>query len=148
MIINRMKTKLWVLSCVICIACGDQEEKPDGVLSKEQMVAVMIDVQIAQTRVNNLRVKNDSAQVVYDYYQAYLLEEHTVSDSSFYTSLQYYLNRPSDLNDIHEAILDTLNFRLQKIEAQEDKDKKDKAEKDSLGIIEKKKLKAVPSKVS
>ena len=118
------------------MSCGGQEEIPEDVMSKEQMVAVMIDVQIAQTRVNNLRVKNDSAQKAYDHYQSYLLEEHTVSDSSFYTSLQYYLNRPDDLNDIHEAILDTLNFRLQKIEAQEDKDKKDKAEKDSLRNID------------
>ena len=149
MIIKQMKTTLWVLSCMISMACGGQEEQPDDVLSKEQMVAVMIDVQIAQTRVNNLRLKNDSAQKAYDYYQSYLLEEHTVSDSSFYTSLQYYLNRPDELNDIHEAILDSLNFRLKKIEAQEDKDKKDKAEKDSMSNIDKrKKLTPIPTEAS
>jgi hypothetical protein len=127
-----MKTKLWILGCVICAACGGDQSKPDHILSKDRMVGVLIDVQLAQTRVNDLRLKADSAQEVYDYYQEYLLEQHTVEDSAFYESLSYYLNRPIELNEIHEGILDTLNLRLQRIEAQEEKDKKDKAEKDSL----------------
>jgi|GEM_PF-1009978 len=144
-----MKTKLWILGCVLAMACGGQEEKPDHILSKEQMVALMIDVQIAQTRVNDLRLKSDSAQQVFDQYQAYLLEEHVIKDTVFYESLQYYLNRPSDLNLIHEGVLDTLNFRLQKIEAQEEKDKKDKAEKDSLNSLEQEKeLIKIPTKIS
>lgn len=144
-----MKTKLWILGCALAMACGSQDEKPDHVLSKEQMVALMIDVQIAQTRVNDLRLKSDSAQQVYDQYQAYLLKEHVIKDTVFYESLQYYLNRPSDLDLIHEAVLDTLNFRLQKIEAQEEKDKKDKSEKDSLKLLERNQdLKKVPTKIS
>ncbi len=142
--ISQMKTKLWILGCLLCAACGKGDEKPEHVLSKEQMVALMIDAQIAQTRVDNLHLKKDSAQKVYDQYQAYLLEEHTIKDTVFYESLQYYLNRPNDMNLIHEGILDTLNFRLQKIEAQEEKDKKQEEESDSLKSIKgKKELKPI-----
>jgi hypothetical protein len=144
-----MKTKLWILGCVLGMACGSQDDKPDHILSKEQMVALMIDVQMAQTRVNELRLKKDSAQKVYDHYQGYLLEAHEVKDSVFYESLQYYLNRPVDLDLIHEGVLDTLNFRLQKIEAQEEKDKKDKAKRDSVNSVRRKKItNSTPTKIS
>lgn len=144
-----MKNKLWILGCVICVACGNGDNKPDNILSREQMVGLMIDMQIAQTRVADLRVGKDSAQKVYDQYHEYLLSAHVVEDTTFYESLRYYLNRPQDLNFIHEAVLDTLNLRLQKIEAQEEKDKKDKKELDSLRNVEKKEtFKAKPTKIS
>jgi len=121
-----MKTKFWILGCVLFMACGGSDERPDGILSHEDMVAILIDTQIAQTRVNNLRLKNDSAQKVYNQYHEYLLTQHDIDDSTFYKSLQYYLNKPSELDIIHEGVLDTLNFRLQKVEAQQEKDKADK----------------------
>lgn len=131
------------------MACGNGDDRPENILSKEQMVDLMIDVQIAQTRVDNLRVGKDSAQKLYDKYHAYLLSEHVVEDSAFYESLRYYLNRPHDLNLIHEAVLDTLNLRLQKIEVQEEKDRKDKKELDSIRNVEKKEeFKAMPTKIS
>ncbi len=144
-----MKTKLWILGWVICVACGSTDEKPENILSKEQMVELMIDMQIAQTRVNNLHLRKDSSQKVYDQYHAYLLSEHVVEDSAFYESLRYYLNRPIDLNFIHEAVLDTLNLRLQKIELQEEKDKKEEEAQDSLKNIEtKKELEQMPAEAS
>ena len=121
-----MKTKLWILSCIFFLTYCSSDEKPEQILSKEQMVALMIDLNIAQTRVDQLKLKKDSAAEVYDQYHAYLLNKHLIKDSTFYESLRYYLNRPNDLDVIHEGILDTLSFRLQKIEAQEEKDKKDK----------------------
>ena len=148
-IIKRMKTKIWILGCVICLGCGNGDDKPENILSKKQMVGLMIDVQIAQTRVNDLRLKKDSAQQVYDQYHAYLLDKQVVEDSAFYESLRYYLNRPNDLNLIHEAVLDTLNLRLQKMEAQEEKDKKDQEVQDSLkNVDEIKEFEAKPTKLS
>ena len=148
-IIKRMKTKIWILGCVICLGCGSGDDKPENILSKKKMVGLMIDVQIAQTRVNDLRLKKDSAQQVYDQYHAYLLDEQVVEDSAFYESLRYYLNRPNDLNLMHEAVLDTLNLRLQKMEAQEEKDKKDKEVQDSLKHLDKiKEFKVKPKKLS
>lgn len=134
-----MKTKLWILGCVFFITCCTSDEKPEHILSKEQMVGLMIDMQIAQTRVNDLRLKSDSAREVYDQYHAYLLEEHVVNDSVFYKSLEYYLNRPIDLNVIHEGVLDTLNFRLKKKEAQEGESIPNKEEEDT---------KPIPTKIS
>lgn len=130
-----MRTKYWLLSCVLLWSCGGSEKVPDGVFSKDEMVDVLLEVYVAQAKISQTRsVKRDSAEVLYKYYQNYILTKRESDTVQFYNSLTYYFEHPEDFEVINQIVLDSLNLRLEKIEAQEEKDSKDRQEERSENI--------------
>lgn len=121
-----MKTKIFILGCVLLWSCSKTNELPEGVLTQEQMAEILVEVYYAQAKVSNAKLKKDSSEILYEYYQNYLLEKNETDTTAFYKSLTYYLDNPVEFDKINESVLDTLNFRLQKLEAQEEKNRKNK----------------------
>ena len=108
-----MRTKFWVLSCIILLGCGGSNNVPEGVLNQEEMVDILLDVYVAQAKIAQTRsVKRDSAEVLYRYYQNYILEKKESDTVVFYNSLTYYFEHPEAFEVINEIVLDSLNLRL------------------------------------
>jgi hypothetical protein len=104
-------------------SCGQKKELPEGILNKEQMTEILLDIYYAQAKVDNARLKRDSSEQLYLYYQDYLLEQSDLDSATFYKSITYYLDHPKEFDVINEIVLDTLNLRLQKLEAQQEKNR-------------------------
>jgi len=125
-----MKTKVFFLSCIFLWSCSQTQELPQGVLNKEEMIEVLLDVYMAQAKIAKERsIERDSAEVLYRHYQDYILKQRNSDTITFYNSLTYYFEHPEDFEIINEIVLDSLNLRLEKLEAQEDKIKQERDKK-------------------
>ena len=88
-----------------------------------QQVAVFLkDLYLLETKVKDLRVSNDSAQVIFDYYEAELFKEHNMDSTLYRKSFKYYMSDVQGMTKIYEIIADSLSLeeRIMQSELEED----------------------------
>ena len=92
------------------VACSS-DRVPEYVMTEEQMINYLIELHITESAVQNLRLKNDSAAVVFRVVEKRLLKEHNISDSTFIKSYNFYLKNPEKLESIYTAVVDSISLR-------------------------------------
>ncbi len=98
---------------VLMCGCGP-EKLPPGVLSKEAYAAFLMEVYLAEARINNHAIARDSATALYFSFEEKLLQNKGLSDSVVKATYQYYLSRPQELEEIYTAVVDSLSLREQR----------------------------------
>lgn len=76
----------------------------------EQVAVFLKDLYMLETKVKELKVSNDSAKVIFDYYEKQLLEKHQMTDSLYRKSFEYYIDDIRGLTRIYEIIADSLSL--------------------------------------
>ena len=109
-----MRKTIFSLIMLTAIAC--QNKSSDKIMSQEDMAAYLIELHIAEAQVQNLRLKQDSAKVVFKIYENYLLEKNGITDSLFLDSYSYYMQHPDELEEIYTAVVDSIGVRNSKDE--------------------------------
>lgn len=110
-----MKKIYIILLCIsVVFGCQDKSKKPEGILSHEEMVKVLADVYIAEQKVVNLSLGIDSSQQVFNAMKGKVFEQTGVPDSVFKKSIDYYLDRPRELEQIYGVLVDSLQLREQR----------------------------------
>ena len=94
----------------------EQPPQPAGLLPKEKMIPLLADLQVLEARVENSRLQPDSARALFLAQQKALFWQRDVTDSAFHRSYRYYGIHGKDLEEIYQAVIDTLNQRAAKIE--------------------------------
>ncbi len=106
------------------VGCKDKGFVPDRLLSEQEMITLMTDVQIIEADINRQKtlerdrdpndttafVPKDYIKISQDYY-AQLFEHHGITDTIFTQNMRYYTERPADL----ERIMDSVVQRLTKL---------------------------------
>jgi hypothetical protein len=98
----------------ILLSCCAKEERPAGILSREQMVKVLMDIYITEEKVNRLSLRQDSALAVFDRMEQKIFERAGAKDSMFEKSFDYYFSRPEELHLIYSAVVDSLQLKEQR----------------------------------
>lgn len=107
--------KLFLLSLCICgitfISCSKKEEKiPENILSKEKMIKIMVDVQLAEASIQNRNLNmTDSAKMIAAGYYKNLFEKNRVTEQQFRESFLYYSRHLDMLNKIYEEVINELS---------------------------------------
>lgn len=99
---------------LLTFACSENADKPENVLSQEEMVRIMADMQLAEAKVKNLRVSSDSARHLFSIYELQIFEEWGVTAEQYKESYEYYLSEYDIMSDLHTALIDTIAQRQQK----------------------------------
>ena len=114
-----------ILCFVLATACSRKDKgfKPDRLLTEQEMITIMTDVQVIEADINyqkqqeRERDPNDTMPVVpKDYlkmsrfYYDQLFEHYGITDSIFSQNMQYYTERP----EVLERIMDSVTQRLLK----------------------------------
>ena len=108
-----------ILLFVLATACGSRDKgfMPERLLSEQEMVDIMTDVQIIEADINNQKMQergnegNDSVKTVpkdfvklsREYYRQ-LFEHYGITDSIFSQNMRYYTERPEILERIMESV--------------------------------------------
>ena len=117
-----MKNIFLVLLIALLLSCSKEEKKPDGILSKQQMITLMIDINLAEAKVGNRRVGVDSSKILFRNYELALLTKHGVSDSVYLMSYNYYMKNLDDMSEISAAVVDSLSLRERMFAREKDKE--------------------------
>ena len=105
-----MKKSFLAIIILVAVNCSS-DRPPDTIMDEGQMVNYLIDIHIAEAAVQNLRLKADSAKVVFTVKEKQLLKKHHLTDSIFINSYNYYLGHPNKLEEIYSAVVDSISLR-------------------------------------
>jgi hypothetical protein len=97
---------------VTLYGCTSQKtELPPGLLSRSEMVNLLIDVHLLEAKVQKLYLTKDSAVQVYQYFEKKLFKQQGVNDSLYNASLLFYTVELNELKQIYEEVVDSLLAR-------------------------------------
>ena|SRR5688500_12053304 len=99
---------------ILFFACEKPDERPVDILSHEKMVKVLSEVYIAEQKVSSLGLGDDSAQAVFGIMKKKIFESTDVSDSAFKKSMDFYMERPKEFEQIYSVVVDSLQLREQR----------------------------------
>jgi hypothetical protein len=106
--------KLGTIMMIVAGACGAcSERRPSDVLDKEQMTSFLIEIYLAEARLGSLVYVPDSALRVFGPYEKALLKRRGLTDSIVKKSYSYYFEHPEDMQEIMDAVMDSLSRREQ-----------------------------------
>jgi hypothetical protein len=103
------------LAGVLTLSCG--EKRPEGILSKDQMVSALTDFYLKEAKVNTLGLLTDSAAIVMQRYKDEYARGKQFPDTALDVSYQYYLNRPLEISEIYDRVIDSLVLREQRADS-------------------------------
>lgn len=108
--------RLIVVSLLLLIinGCHTAEKRPDYVLDQATMVKTLTDIYVVEEKVRRLSLSTDSTQQVFERLKTKIFEADSIQDSVFRKSLDYYMGRPKELQQIYTALVDSLNLREQR----------------------------------
>lgn len=107
---------VWLLMCTFSCKQPD-DTKAKGILSRQEMVSVLTEIYLAEEKVNRLTLPRDSAEVVFRLMEGKVFEMAGVPDSVFTASLNYYMDRPEQLELIYTALVDSLQLKEHRVSA-------------------------------
>ncbi len=109
-------SKFWIVGMILVFGLGAcrNDKQPEGVLSKEQLSALFVEFYLAEARIGNTTVVRDSALQLFLPFEESFLREKGVSDSVLRKTYTYYFSNPTQLEQIYDAVIDTLSLREQR----------------------------------
>jgi hypothetical protein len=114
------KVVVLVLLFVLAAACGRKDNFiPDRLLTEQEMVDIMADVQIIEADINHQKTQerdaNDSIKTepkdfvrISEEYYRQLFEHYQITDSIFTQNIRYYTERPAVLERIMDSVVQRL----------------------------------------
>jgi hypothetical protein len=116
-----VKKVFLILALFTCTFCSKKKaENPKDLYSMEQVAVFLKDLYILQEQIKNMGLSEDSAKIVFAYYETKLYEKHNMNDSIYRESFKYYIDDVKGLTHIYEIIADSLSLEERLMNADED----------------------------
>ncbi len=103
-----------VLLLTLAISCQEKEKETKGILTKAELSAFLIEMYLAEARIDNLSIVKDSAIKLFLPYEEKLMKKFNLADSTLKKTYQYYIDHPKEMEAVYDAVIDTLNLREQR----------------------------------
>ena len=103
-----------LLVVLIIFSCKPKERLPDGVLTKDEMVDLMMEFYLAEEKIGRLNLSRDSSEALFEILKHKILEKAAVEDSVFKRSFDYYVDKPVEMELIYTALVDSLQLKEQR----------------------------------
>ena len=105
-----MKNIFLAIILLTVLSCGESENKPDELLPKAKMVEMLIDIHILESEIQNLRIRKDSSQLIYNSLEREIFKNNNVDKGVYLKSFEYYLNDVEAMEKIYDVVIDSLNY--------------------------------------
>ncbi|MFM8911560.1 MAG: DUF4296 domain-containing protein [Flammeovirgaceae bacterium] len=103
------------LALGLLAACGGRETKPAMMLTKEKLTALIIEMYLAEAKMDATSLPRDSTIRFFIPQEKQILKKLGVSDSTLKITYDYYLQHPKEFEEVYDAVIDSLNLREQQI---------------------------------
>jgi hypothetical protein len=104
------KISICILIGFLLCAC-QTKDKPKEVMSQAQLSAFLVDVYLAEARLDQMPKPKDSTMKYFLPFEEKLLKQHGVSDSVVRITYTYYMEHPKELEQVYDVVIDTLMVR-------------------------------------
>lgn len=82
------------------------------------MVNALTELYLAEEKANRMSSTYDSTKKIFSRFSDKAFKQAGVSDSVFRKSLDYYMTDPEKLEKIYSTLIDSLNLKAQRVDAQ------------------------------
>lgn len=89
-------------------SCG-RNRLPEGILGEDKMVDILVDIHVAEGIVSSFPIHYDSSRILYPYLEMEVFKKHSVSDSVFKKSLEYYMRDVRKMDKLYARTIDSLH---------------------------------------
>ena len=114
-----------VTSVVVYLFTGcKSNDKPEGILSEQEMMSFFLDIYEAESSLTSLGMERDTVMAIFSKYENIIFEKHNLNKERYQKSLTYYYDHPGELERIYEILIDTLTLRESKIQAIQEAERK------------------------
>jgi hypothetical protein len=103
-----------VIMIIFGLSCCKKKQVPEGILTRDKMVAVMSELYVTEQKISTLGVKRDSLSQMFDVMKEKVFAAQGITDSVFRKSMDYYMDRPLEMETIYTSLVDSLNLREQR----------------------------------
>ena len=101
---------LGIITFTSCNRDRTLTERPSQLLSQQEMVSFLIDLHLAEAKMNYIKVgKTDSLEMIFRNYEKYLMNQHGFTDSVYLLSYEYYLDHMELMDEIYSDVVDSLS---------------------------------------
>ncbi len=94
------------------VSCGSPK-KPQEVLTQPQLAALLVDIYMAEARLDKLAIAKDSSIRFFIPFEQKMLQAKGIPDSILRKTYSYYLANPKELEHVYDSVIDTLALREQ-----------------------------------
>jgi hypothetical protein len=110
-----MMQKLLLVFLFLAWGACSSSKKPEGVLTQPQLSALLLDIYLAEARLEAMPVAKDSSVRFFIPFEQKLLKAKGISDSTMEQTYAYYLAHPKELEQVYDIVIDTLMVRDQRL---------------------------------
>lgn len=133
-----MKKIISIVVTTLFFACNNSPvEKPDNLLSKEEMTNIIYDVMILQASksYNNVEVKKEDLKI-----ESYIFDKYKIDSSTYHQNQRYYASKPKEYEKMYKEVVERLTLAQQETDTllkKEKRSKKDKINDENLEVKKK-----------
>ena len=95
----------------------DEPVPPAKLMSREQLISLLVDLHITESRVEASRLPPDSAKVLFRELSKPLYGRHQADEQTFRQSMDYYAVHGKDLEEIYAGVVDSIAARQAKLQS-------------------------------
>jgi hypothetical protein len=102
------------LFCLLLSACNsdkDQQLPTAGLLPKEKMVSILIDIHIAESKLMQRNISPDSTEIYFKAYKEEIYKKHGVTRKDFEENYKYYMDNIQQMDAIYAIVVDSLSLK-------------------------------------
>ena len=109
-------TKLLVLTGgLLFFSCDEKIEKPNNLLSEEQMSQILAEVQIAEAKIGKMSFMSiDSSNLAYQNLEMRIFKKYNTDSATYKKSFNFYALQPEVWADIYSQVVKTLEAKEKK----------------------------------
>ena len=118
-LIGSKKLLVATLLALAFTACVDKVvDLPEGYLSKEEMVDIMVDIHLVEGARSGTLLLGDTNKLP-DYY-ARIYEKYGLTEAEFKTNFDWYTQHPQQLKEVYEEVIVELSKLEEEIRVKKD----------------------------
>ena len=111
MVFNKYIAISLIFYTTLLSSCGGKavEEQPDNLIQKEIFTEMILELQLIEAHLNEVRVDQSVIRDSANNYFQEIFEKHGTSFEDFHNTMNYYASQPEELQGIYDAVLESLS---------------------------------------
>jgi len=113
-LVGKLSMRFTCIFVLTLMAACQTKERPKDVLTKAQLSALLVDVYLAEVKLDAIAKPKDTTIKYFLPFEEKLLKRVGISDSVLKKTYAYYLDNPKELERVYDSVIDTLTLREQR----------------------------------
>ena len=109
---SLIKIKYFIfLTFFIMVSCQNNTEQ--GIIPKDKMVDILIDMHISEEAISELPYEKDTLKALFKMKELEIFDKHLVTEEMYRRSYSHYFFNPKELDNIYQVVIDSLSLYQQ-----------------------------------